>query len=306
MVSVVKMRQYFEVYRFVSTNKNVTKKQILDHLDELGLGMSDSTFERLKNELPTLGPVLDYNKSTKKYSILGSDSDLISDVIEYFQIANTIGYLVKDLGELKKIQEFVQISNSSINGKEHLQQLVDMCINSQEVEFEFKKYENKDSTKTLIQPYMVKELKGRWYIIGIKLDDEKVRFRAYGLDRISDLKKGNYFTRDTSLDAKARYRDVIGMIPNENYQSGKKTEMAKIKLRVDKNSWNWIEALPWHHSQKKVKKDGSFVEFELELKPTPDLVKLILEWTPKVEVIEPIELRKLIVERLKKAVSLNS
>lgn len=306
MISTDKVKQYLAVYNYVKDNPGSSRKKISNHLLSIGLaGVPERTFERLKIELISIGTEIKYDYTLKGYKLEDPSLDNIEEIDLLFQSANTIGYLAKDLEELKKIQEFVQISTTSNKGKEHLQELVDSCLNSCEVEFYFKKYEDKVPTPRRIQPYLIKELKGRWYVIGIEPKEKITRFRAYGLERMSNLKNGERFAKDENLDAKARYKDVVGMFTGENYQKGSYTDTKRVVLQIDKISWKWIESLPWHHSQKKLKENDGIVEFELFVKPTKDLERLILEWTPAIKVIEPEKLKEDIVEQLKKAVYLN-
>ena len=120
-----------------------------------------------------------------------------------------------------------------------------------------------------------------------------------------NLKKGSPFIRDKQKEYEDHYNDVIGIINGYKYQTGLNEIVAeKIRLRVDKINWDYIEVLPWHHSQKKVNESAKYVEFELYIKPTSELEQLILEWTPKIKVLEPDCLKKSIVKHLKEALSL--
>ena len=165
--------------------------------------------------------------------------------------------------------------------------------------------------KRRVQPYQIREYNGIWYIIGIEPDKiaiepnpELVKFRYYGLDRMCNLIKGNPFNRDKQKEYEDHYNDVIGIINGYKYQTGLDEIVAEtIRLRVGKVNWNYIEALPWHDSQKKVNESGDYVEFELYIKPTSELEKLILEWTPQVEVLQPEKLRNKIIEKLNKALA---
>jgi predicted DNA-binding transcriptional regulator YafY len=204
-------------------------------------------------------------------------------------------------------------SNLSNKGKENMQKLMDACIKSREITFDHQKYGEKVPTERRVQPYQIRESGGMWYIIGIEPDkigrephEELVKFRAYGLDRISKLTIGYPFKRDKIEEFNDHYADVIGIVNGYNYQAGTKIDVETIRLKVDKESWNFIEAIPWHPSQKMVEEIDNHVVFELNVKPTSELERLILEWSPKVEVLAPPDLKKTIKAKLKTAMSLYS
>jgi len=306
MKSWKKTKQYILVIEFVSTNHYPTQKQIMEYLKDKGVSKTKArAFHYLKKELKkNFKAVIEYDFHEGGYYVNREASGDFEESIDLFQKASSIGLMTDDLKSLKEMMSFVMTTKKA-RGEKLVPQLIDLCKDSREVEISHKKYGENDFKRRRIQPYMIRELKGRWYVIGIEPNETVKRFRAYGLDRIRTIKKGEFFIRDKSLDVKSHYKDVVGIFNGEVYLANGKIKNENktqiIRLSVDYKSWKWIDALPWHHSQKKVRELGLNVEFQLKVKHTPDLERLILEWSPKVKVLEPKELKESIVAKLKKS-----
>ena len=311
LINTKRLTQITKVYQYVKRRPGATMEQIINHLDNNNLGeLAIRTIGQIMYDLrEELDVDIKFDRSLWGYKIYSTDNIEIENLIDLLQTAKSIGFMANDLIELKKMEEFVQLSNSSNKGKENMQELMDACINSREIEFDYHKYEDKLSKKRRVQPYQIREYNGIWYIIGIEPDKiavepnpELVKFRYYGLDRMHNLKNGSPFIRDKQKEYINHYNDVIGIVNGHHYQTGlNEIKSETIILRVEKMSWNYIKALPWHHSQKKVNESGNYVEFELNIKPTSELEQLILEWTPRVKVLQPKKLRGEIIEKLKEA-----
>lgn len=235
------------------------------------------------------------------------------DLVELYEIADSIGIPTKNLNSLKKMKDFIEFSNSQEIGKpEHVSKLLDFCIKRREAEFDYHKYGEDGPKKRKVRPHKIKHYQGRWYLIGVEPDlaetephPEIVKFRAYGLDRMSNLQQGDSFKRNKATDEayQDHYADVIGIVNGYNYQEGTNINAEKISLRVDEFWWNYINASPWHRSQKEVERTEGMAEFELFVKPTSELIDLIIQWSPKVQVLKPSTLRRKVLNRLKESVS---
>lgn len=324
-----KLKQCELIFKYVYQNPKKTQAEIIQYIEdnseefmatESAYIEPDKPFrrvlERIKAEYGIYikaGGDEDNPCAMNKYVIIKSDLDM-DDLMELYEIAHSIGIPTGNLNKLKKMKNFIHFSNSKDTGRpKHIATLLDLCIKSHEVVFDYKKYGAEEATIRKVQPYQMREYKGRWYLIGIEPDladiephPEIVKFRAYGLDRMQNLENGKKFKRDkdTVQAYKDHYADVIGIVNGYNYQEGTKIDAEKVHLRVDKYFWNFIDTAPWHHSQKRIKVNNNHVEFELFVKPTLELVELIFQWSPKVEVLEPTSLRTNVMGQLEKSLSL--
>jgi predicted DNA-binding transcriptional regulator YafY len=304
MFSGAKYRQYWELYRYVSTHTLPKKREIKAHLEfELDCEISDRTFERLKIEIKDIGIELKYHHG-KGYSVEVDDSVQYEGIEDFIQIVSSIGYMAADIEEISRLKRYVRLTRSSKKGKEQLQPLVNACIRSVIVEFDHHNYFRKSQRKKIVKPYQMREHEGRWYLIGTE-KDSPTDFRAYGLDRISALNITNtFFQINENIDADAYYKDLIGIWSGKNLQTGQEEPTERIVLQIDEMNWNYLEALPWHHSQEIIKRTDHHVEFAITVKATMDVERLILEWTPDVKVIAPESLKNKIKTALSKGIEL--
>jgi predicted DNA-binding transcriptional regulator YafY len=304
MFSGAKYRQYWELYRYVSTRKLPNRKEIIAHLEStLDCEISDRTFERLKKEILDIGIELNYHHG-KGYSVEVDDSVQYTGIEDFIQIVSSIGYMAKDIRELARLKKYVRMTPSSKKGIEQLQPLVNACMRSFVVEFDHHNYFKNRNRRKTVEPYQMREHEGRWYLIGTEKDAPN-DFRAYGLDRISALTVTNtFFQINEKLNPDAYYNDLIGMWSGKNLQTGQEEPTERIVLQIDEMNWNYFEALPWHHSQEIVRRTDHHVEFALTVKATMDVERLILEWTPDVKVVSPKSLKNKIKNALSKGIEL--
>jgi predicted DNA-binding transcriptional regulator YafY len=79
--------------------------------------------------------------------------------------------------------------------------------------------------------------------------------------------------------------------------SGRKLNWAKLRFSPERARWVALEQ--WHPKQRgKLLKDGSYV-LEMPYADDRELIMDILRHVPEVEVLEPLELREKVVEKLR-------
>lgn len=130
----------------------------------------------------------------------------------------------------------------------------------------------------VLQPAFVRFFKQRWYVVGVKNSsaeqDEKKLVRCLPFDRISFLK---LICEKHPLSAKMKkfltpenyYEDCFGIYRMED------VPVEKIRIRAFYPEYNYIEEVPLHESQQKVKesKDGMYREYILAIRPSRDFLK---------------------------------
>jgi predicted DNA-binding transcriptional regulator YafY len=305
------------VYRYVAQGGFPTQEEIIDRLEDRDLPRitSRKEFKRLLESIEREFDIkIEYHAQEQGYFISEGDDEDAQNLIELYEMAVSIGFTAGSLSDLKKMTDFIQVSNAKDTGnREHIPNLLSACIGSKEVIFNYRKYGNEPQEASLrkVQPYQIRESEGRWYLIGVEPDlievepnPKIVKFRAYGLDRMFNLLFGKKFIRRNENEFKQHYADVIGIENGYNYQEGTNIPDEKIRFKTDKLTWNYIKTLPWHHSQKQIVSSDEYVEFELCVKPTSELVRLVLKWSPKVEVLKPESVRKSVLTELKRSLSI--
>ena len=162
----------------------------------------------------------------------------------------------------------------------------------------------------VLQPAFVRYFKQRWYVVGVKMKgqgedgakaDEENEVRCLPFDRISFLdiiRKKHPLSKKMKefLTPENYYEDCFGIYHMED------VPVEDIRIRVFYPEYNYIEEVPLHESQRKVKeyKDGLYREYTLRLRPTRDFLQELLWHGRGITVLEPESLRLQMIDILKK------
>ncbi len=193
---------------------------------------------------------------------------------------------------LEKVIQFEAVPESK--GHEYLPFLLDAIRNNQETEFDYIPYVDGRSRHYIYHPYLLKENKNRWYLVGKDMVNDKIR--TLGLDRIANISlTGNTFLTEKSFDPDLFFKYSFGIgtysgIPEE------------IILRLDEVQSQYIISNPLHPSQEIIQQTPTSYQVKLFVIPSEELKMQILSYGAKVEVIKPAWLRKEILSTLKKAI----
>jgi predicted DNA-binding transcriptional regulator YafY len=183
-----------------------------------------------------------------------------------------------------KEEKFIQFEQSiSDSGSEYLGPLIDAIKSKKKIEVTYLSFK-KNKTKTyILDPYLLKEYKGRWYVIS--WSDDRSDYLTFSLDRIQKTKL-----------LKEKFEEVRGFDPDRFFKhSIGITELdgtpMKIRLKFSALQGKYIKSRPIHHSQVLVDENEEYVLVELFALQTIELVQLILSYGDNAEVLEPKKLR---------------
>ena len=156
----------------------------------------------------------------------------------------------------------------------------------------------------VLQLAFVRYFKQRWYVVGVKNSNAEVDVRklvrCLPFDRISFLK---LICEKHPLSAKMKkfltpenyYEDCFGIYRMED------VPVEKIRIRAFYPEYNYIEEVPLHESQQKVKesKDGMYREYTLTVRPSRDFLQELLWHGRNLIVLKPESLRQEMIGILK-------
>lgn len=142
----------------------------------------------------------------------------------------------------------------------------------------------------VIEPYFLKIFKQRWYVTGRNVKEDTIK--TYALDRMRDVKMlPDEYEIPDSFDPETYFRDSFGIMFTQG-------EAKSVAIKADVRQAKYMRALPLHHSQHETIHD-SYSIFYYRLKLTPDFVEEILSHGPSITVLNPPELRAMILTSLK-------
>ncbi|MBR5725349.1 MAG: WYL domain-containing protein [Muribaculaceae bacterium] len=179
------------------------------------------------------------------------------------------------------------------SAREHLPVIIDALKQNHRISFSYKSYTRSRSTEGIIlEPYFVKIFKQLWYVIGLNVNDGLIK--TYSLDRMSHLiLMQDTFTMPDDVNPSEFFRDCFGIITNKN-------SAKRIVLRVEPTQAKYFRALPLHPSQQEEVHD-SYSIFSYKMRITYDLKEELMSHGASIEVLEPKELKTLILNELEQA-----
>ncbi len=205
--------------------------------------------------------------------------------------------LVKSI--LTKINNGVEINNEKesiisfdnnqyLRGIEHLGTLFNTINSRKVIKVVYRPFKYNEDIIIILHPYYLKQYNNRWFVLG--LNDELKKIYTVALDRIVSFETiTKKYIKNTEIDFKEYYEDVIGVTKPEN---GK---VVKVELQFNNNAGPYVFTKPLHESQHNKKFDENGLLVTIEVIPNVEFEKLILSFGDDVRIISP----KKIVEQFK-------
>ena len=274
------------------------------------------TFHRYRENIQSqFGITVECDKSDGYRYYLKRDPIANDDVTEWMLSSLRLA----SLGDMLKYHNKVMLDTPPYN-TEYLDDILAAIDKQYLLKFKYVSGFGAESD-IVLQPAFVRYFKQRWYVIGVKSEerrvknssaevdgdadlnadvDEKKLVRCLPFDRISFLK---LICEKHPLSAKMKkfltpenyYEDCFGIYRMED------VPVEKIRIRAFYPEYNYIEEVPLHESQQKVKesKDGMYREYTLTVRPSRDFLQELLWHGRNLIVLKPESLRQEMIGILK-------
>ena len=267
------------------------------------------TFHRYRENIQSqFGITVECNKSDGYRYYLKRDPVDNDDVTEWMLSSLRLA----SLGDMLKFHNKVMLDTPPYN-TEYLDDILAAIDKQYLLKFKYVSGFGAESD-IVLQPAFVRFFKQRWYVIGVKKQrsasegkanssaevDVRKLVRCLPFDRISFLK---LICEKHPLSAKMKkyltpenyYEDCFGIYRMED------VPVEKIRIRAFYPEYNYIEEVPLHESQQKVKesKDGMFREYTLIVRPSRDFLQELLRHGRNIIVLKPESLRQEMIGILK-------
>lgn len=265
---------------------------------------------------------IEYDTKSKKHRYtdsfdLFSNLTLTDEEIQAFKIIKNSLELYRDHGifqnftnAIDKVLDTIQLNASQISdhaiiqsddppfirGAQFLPIIVEAIESSLAVRFSYRKFGETDETNRVIDPYLIKEYRGRWYLVG--WSRKQNRMSIFGIDRMQFLEvTGNRFKRKKGFSPIDYFQYAMGI----TVPPGKPV---MIKIQVSRKAGEYLQALPIHSSQKALKEDDQTMTFSMKVYKTHELFQFLLGMGNDVHVISPVSVRNELLRRHKEAINL--
>lgn len=248
-----------------------------------------------EEHLVALGFVETFLEEFKFMPIFNEFSDAVDKVLDGLEITKRFN------SDYRSVNKFIQIDKSPYyKGKDTLSNLIKVISDQDICQIEYQKFGSDTSKAYTIHPYLLKEFKNLWYLIGYVEEYEQVR--TFGIDRITNyttIKERYDFIPPERVDFNADnfFKFCYGITALSDTPE-------KIVLSFSPIQGNYIKAQPIHPSMRIVQDDDSRFVVELQLVNNFELRNWILGFGASVQVVEPQSLREGIQKELMKATAL--
>ncbi|MFN5460762.1 MAG: helix-turn-helix transcriptional regulator [Bacteroidota bacterium] len=282
----------------ISRRPGINFNQLSEFLHEEGFEVSVRTLQRYIEQIRTEFSVeIKYNPKDKGYYIENLEGPNMNIFLRLLSINDTAGVLMDSIKSGKNTMQYVQMENAGLfEGSEHIKSVLEAIKKFKTICITHQSFDSNQPKKYILEPYLIKEYRGRWYVWG-KLEGKK-EFRTFGFDRILSLEvNAKKFERDKKIDPAGVFSDTIGIIYT-------KESPKEVILHFNQFMGKYIQRLPLHHSQKLLSENAKGFIFSFFVSINPELKSIILSYADAVKVIEPKSLVKDIAVIHKKAAKL--
>jgi predicted DNA-binding transcriptional regulator YafY len=281
------LRRYHLIVLKIKNNPYISFKELESHIEKQfsdeklhEVGVSRRTLQRdIENIRTEFGIEIKYDKRRNGYYIEDTGfKSVLDDFLDSFQVLNSLN------GE-RDIAGFVLPERHSPKGANHLSPLIQAIKNTRQIAFSYQKFgEAKESIRE-VEPYVIKEFKGRWYLLARTVG--KHDMKTYGLDRIKELEISDVpFQKDVTVDFTEYFQSSFGIYTTENFP------VEEVILSFDKYDGSYLKSLPLHHSQEVLCDTDDEFRIKLRLRITPDFIMEMLSRSTSLKVIQPDLLRE--------------
>ncbi|MHB1177252.1 MAG: helix-turn-helix transcriptional regulator [Daejeonella sp.] len=193
---------------------------------------------------------------------------------------------------LQKIVQFEHIPESI--GIEYIRTLMDMITSGQVVELTYKRFNSKETKKHILHPYLLKEYRNRWYVLGLNHKHSKIT--TYALDRISHIEEMSDmdYIKNTSFNPDTYFKDTIGVT-----YSGE--DPVEVILQVINDFVPYLLTQPLHESQQTISQNAEGLTIKLILVINEELQTLLMGYADLITILSPESLKKIIQQKLLKS-----
>ena len=190
----------------------------------------------------------------------------------------------------KVADDYIHFENSpTVTGNEHLAPILNAIRQKRLVEFDYQSFKSDQSKKRVVEPYLLKEHKNRWYLISREKGSKL--FKVFGLERMGEVTLASEsFIREDGFNAKEFFQYSIGITtkPNEKPE--------KVKFECNTVLVQYLESQPIHSSQE-VEKTSTGGVVSLDVIVTFELEQLLLGFGNEVKVLQPKSLIESLIKK---------
>jgi predicted DNA-binding transcriptional regulator YafY len=249
-----------------------------------------------------------YTYEEPTYSITNiplTDQDLgmLTDAVAFMKQFKGFSHFKELDGMVQKLEDYIYSQktqtkpvidfekNDNLKGLEHLDALYQAIIKKQVLKITYQSFKARTASSFEFHPYLLKEFRNRWFLIGIK--EGAAGIMNLALDRIEGLEVSElWFREEADFEAETYFKDAIGVSVSP------RAKVEEVRLYVNYQHAPYVLTKPLHHSQELIEKDHYGITITLNVQHNFELEKAILGFGEGMKVLAPEKLRRKIKERI--------
>ncbi len=247
----------------------------------------------------------DPNFSITKTPLNQEDLSRLNEAIDILQQFQGFNHFRDMEAVVKKLEDKVRMAsfkkapiidlekNEDLKGLHHLNRLYRAIQNRQTLQITYQSFKAKESRSFVFHPYLLKEYRNRWFLVGKRNRESQVSLLA--LDRMHEVEKSDHeFKPHFDFDPESFFDEVIGVTVIG-------TPAEEVILKIDRVHAPYVITKPIHASQEVLEEDEEGVTISLRVKWNYELEREILGFGEAVKVLAPARLKKKIALRLEES-----
>lgn len=210
------------------------------------------------------------------------------------EIAERIGASLKINEKTDEVVGFDE--NLDLVGMDYFTPLFNAIVDKRPLKLTYQSFRHGSEDTIVVHPYYLKQYNKRWFLIGWNDDED---FMAnFAFDRIKQIDNAKVPYKPTDVNFFDYFDEMVGV------SKDMRTEPQKVMLWVSNSSWPYVKTKPLHGAtQRLVKMDETGAYITIEVYLNYELEQQILSFGENVKVLEPIELKERMKQRLSEAVN---
>jgi len=288
--------RYGAIINKLRNNHEATFEEINAHLQResefrgYALTISKRTFQRDLDEIRSIFNVdIQFDFSKRVYHIVedNEQNDVNNRMLEAFEVFNSLNVA----GNLSR---YLHFEKRKPHGMENFYGLLHAIKNNLVIRFVYLKHWEDEPTNRVVEPYSLKEFKGRWYLLA--KDQKDTKTKTFGIDRITGLEiTKKRFTYPKELSVNEMFRNCFGIICPD------KGKPEDIILIFEPVQGKYIKSYPLHESQQILNDTEDELRIKLRLYITFDWIMELLSHGNNMKVISPKHLKDEVCQQYSQA-----
>ena len=232
--------------------------------------------------------------------------DALNSALDILRQLQCFPQLASSIDTISKLNEQIsRHTSSSVPAMEHIEgykgagfigDIYEAVRKQQTLNIEYQSFKARHSEMLVVYPYLLKEYRNRWFLIGEKASNRVPQVNIFALDRVLSVTvdKKHPFKKCVDFDPEHFFDDTIGVTKTIRDRA------RRVVIKIDRQQAPYVESKPFHKSQKVEQRfrDGS-IQLSLKVVINNELERLILGYGGHAEVIAPPEFRARVAESVR-------